>query len=383
MLCILAALTLVLETAAALPLRQVAQPCGNDVRGFLPCPDGQYCARVSAFHYLCRPQLEGTRGAPLYGLDYAPHERNGHGFGGGTQSAFCTPTSCLMLCLQVPECIGFVFFSYDLTKDPFCGPFRCKIFDKMLDTPKKRANAVTWLVDRDAPCPTPSRGVCGGFLRVTACCPRGEQCMLTGRVRRCLPPSPQCTVPLFGRPLHIKTDFLTLGVEQDECCELCATTPGCARYQFTSVNGECAIYVEAGPPRYSEWDMFADPIKPLPPCETEKGGACGDTTSGAGCCPPDSYCQPLSASKFNCIERPPKCAKQVPQTELKGEDLFVKTVESAGECCGLCETTEKCKAYTYIHDHPRGPLCKLKADKLAAAVYHSTAVSGYLNSMYA
>ncbi|KAJ0392649.1 hypothetical protein P43SY_001047 [Pythium insidiosum] len=129
--------------------------------------------------------------------------------------------------------------------------------------------------------------------------------------------------------------------------------------------------------------MFSYPMTPLPPCEKDKGDTCGDSVSGASCCPPDSYCQPLSSTKFKCTERPPKCAKQFPTTELKGADLDVKVVADASECCALCEKMSKCKAYTYVHDDPEGPLCKLKADKAAERVFHPTAVTGYLNSMYA
>ncbi|KAJ0397240.1 hypothetical protein ATCC90586_001456 [Pythium insidiosum] len=129
--------------------------------------------------------------------------------------------------------------------------------------------------------------------------------------------------------------------------------------------------------------MFSYPMTPLPPCEKDKGDACGDSVSGASCCPPDSYCQPLSSTKFKCTERPPKCAKQFPTTELKSADLDVKVVADASECCALCEKMSKCKAYTYVHNDPKGPLCKLKADKTAERVFHPTAVTGYLNSMYA
>ncbi|GLD99054.1 hypothetical protein PINS_up007772 [Pythium insidiosum] len=175
-------------------------------------------------------------------------------------------------------------------------------------------------------------------------------------------------------------------MDQDGCCVLCATTPGCKTYRFDGPEqGECLLLPNANPPRYSISRMFASPINPLPPCETTKGGACGDSVRGATCCPPDSYCQPLSPVKFQCVERPPKCSRQVPQTELKAteEEPTVVPVASATDCCDACKRSTKCKAYTYIHDAPQGPLCRLFSKTTTERVFHATAVTGYLNSMYA
>ncbi|GLD99042.1 hypothetical protein PINS_up007760 [Pythium insidiosum] len=370
--------------ALSLPLRRSAQHCGNDLEGVLPCPDGQYCERLTAFHYVCRARPFATRGEPLHGVDLAPDDRNGHPSMGGTQVKFCTPLSCAMLCYEVPDCVGFVFLSVNtVERDDVCRSYQCKVFSAPRATPRARDNAITWFIDRSALCPSASRSICGSRTRVTSCCPRGERCLPRGQLRQCTPFSPQCSAPESGSPMFYYVDYIGTGMTQDECCELCATSPGCVRYRYdASVNGECAVFSILGPPRFSSTRAFADPITRLPPCEKATGDACGDSTSGASCCPLDSYCQPLNSTSFQCTKRLPQCAKQVPQSELKGSDLEVLTVANASECCDKCYRSPTCKAYTYVNDDPRGQLCKLKADSNAERVFHPTAITGFLNSLF-
>ncbi|GLD99036.1 hypothetical protein PINS_up007754 [Pythium insidiosum] len=371
----------------ARPLRRLSQPCGSDVRGVLACPAGEFCHRLNAFHYVCRPRPYGMRGEPLHGVDIIPHSK-GHASSTRFRDLVCTLPTCIMHCLETPSCVAVVFYSYDSVRHPGIEVKRCKIVlegDDATETPRSVPEALSVYIDRDASCPAASRSVCGSESSTTSCCPRGEHCVIDGRARRCAPTSPQCTAPKFGTlPRSGKLVFHG-GTSQSECCELCATTPGCMAYEHSArINGWCVLFPDFGPPQHTIMKMYASPINPLPPCETAKGGDCGDSVRGATCCPLDSYCQPLSPSKFQCVKRSRWCSKQVPQTELKAteEEPTVVQVTNASDCCDACKLSTECKAYTYIHDAPQGPLCRLFSKTTTERIYHATAVTGYLNSMF-
>ncbi|KAJ0404684.1 hypothetical protein ATCC90586_002748 [Pythium insidiosum] len=346
--------------------QRMGRACGSDRHGYLPCPDGQYCQRISPFQYLCKPKDPRCR--PLAGVRLLGDEVEAYNYS-QWRSVPCAIGSCCEHCARLPSCVAF-----NLEVRPWttpgcvCRPLR-SVSGRTRDD-----SVVASAIDRQPTCSTPRDSVCsfsnGAPMR---CCPQDQLCRQISYERyQCMTPPPECRgVRVAGSP-PTSDLVLTKGLSMAECCELCKATRGC-----TGIDS-VFLFLET-----SACNVWVDPIGGA--CAAVAGDVCGNSTVGTSCCPALTYCQPRNHSTFECVQRPPQCTLQYPMTELDARDIQVISGGNATDCCDACRRNPSCRAYTFYasdSDSDERARCRLKADRRANRVKHPTAVTGYLNAMF-
>ncbi|KAJ0389857.1 hypothetical protein ATCC90586_010372 [Pythium insidiosum] len=221
--------------------------------------------------------------------------------------------------------------------------------------------------------------MCGRFSSGMTCCPTGEFCQPFGDAyHQCQRVAPQCSRPKLGNAFSYTNIYVGLGLNAEACCEACAMTPGCDAYtyDYEGGRGECALKKSTGYVRVDVFRVWASVLDPLPPCETQRGGSCGNATTGATCCGGDSYCHPRGETQFECSARPAKCSRMYSGAKFDASVHSTIRTTNATTCCEACANTPPCKAFTIEKDS-----CLLFAS-VGPRRNHSMAVSGVLNPFF-
>ncbi|GLE05413.1 hypothetical protein PINS_up014426 [Pythium insidiosum] len=230
-----------------------------------------------------------------------------------------------------------------------------------------------------------SGGPCGNANVGALPCPAGEFCQpWNPSFYQCRPAPAQCDVQEVGVDYYGQDLDRVAGVLPWECCDKCAATPGCKAYTFINYNGEntpsmCYLKTGVGEKRRLTGAVSSTVKRPKPLCSTPQWGTCGSASTGATCCPDDSYCQPWNEGFFQCAPKPAKCSRLATGVDFYGEDLAQVFGVGPWECCDRCASTPGCKAYTFVNNNPGGqPACYLKKG-VGERRTHPTAVSGLLD----
>ncbi|KAJ0391822.1 hypothetical protein P43SY_011302 [Pythium insidiosum] len=164
------------------------RPCGNDLRGYLPCPDGQYCQRMTPFYFVCRPIH--PRCAPLPGVRLMG-EAVGFPY---PDRPFCTRIQCDVgqcceWCSSFPDCVAFNIGTHgarrgapdgvEVSPEPVDLPICDCCLLRSVSGKVEDATAVSSFIDRDAECTTPPNSVCaiGDTFSKDTCCPGDQVCV--------------------------------------------------------------------------------------------------------------------------------------------------------------------------------------------------------------
>ena len=256
-----------------------------------------------------------------------------------------------------------------------------------------------------ADCNTPAWGSCGNSQAAT-CCPDNQYCQpWNANYYQCRTAPAQCAeqhtdIDFYGNDLTA-----IYGIQPDECCSKCASTPGCKAYTFVNdqpgspgcylksgvgewrnKKGAVSAVVTSNPPPPTVAPTTAPPTSgptptPTPTasgdCSTPQYGNCGNS-AGTKCCPSNSYCQPWNSGYYQCLPAPAKCSKQYTDIDFYGNDIQTVYGLQPNDCCDKCAQTQGCKAYTFVNDNPGRTACYLKSGQ---GEWHNTkgAVSGILN----
>ncbi|KAJ0391371.1 hypothetical protein P43SY_010805 [Pythium insidiosum] len=213
--------------ASARRVTVLGAPCGNDAVGMQPCPAGQYCQRQSAFAYLCKP-VEPQCDTPTFGVAWIGKKLK--------TTIVNSPSMCCDFCAREPKCVAYTRTD-ETSTDPTIQleivmgmTQRCQLFSEVTGS-TTAATAVSSTVNRNAVCPKPRNALCGP---TSSCCPDGQTCVVADYGRfRCLEVSPKCGRPHFGYLSIYSGKAVATGLSAHECCELCASTPGCTGYDYT------------------------------------------------------------------------------------------------------------------------------------------------------
>ncbi|GLD99052.1 hypothetical protein PINS_up007770 [Pythium insidiosum] len=288
------------------------------------------------------------------------------------------PQTCCNRCHEDKHCVAYTEISdYWGRGNSSCALWRH--VDANDGAPIRNAFATSSFIDRQAPCATPSHGLCGSYSSGMTCCPAGEYCQsFGGAYYQCQRVAPQCSRPQLGNAFSYTNIYVGLGLNTESCCEACAMTPACDAYtyDYDGTVSECTLKVASGYVRVDPSRVWASVLDPLPPCATPRGGRCGDAIAGASCCVGDSYCQPRNATVFECDARPTKCSRMFTGTSLGGDAIATIRTTNATTCCEQCAKQPPCRAFTLD-----GDTCRLfgSSDHKSS---HPTAVSGLLNPLF-
>ncbi|KAJ0408885.1 hypothetical protein ATCC90586_007983 [Pythium insidiosum] len=344
--------------------------CGNDQTGATSCPNGQYCQPWNPSFYQCRSidakcgQQE--TGVDFYGDDISTHQLN-------------LPEECCAKCHETQGCKAYTFINYNADGKAYC------YLKKGSGQRQYKTGAVSAVIQSGGDSCAPRGGSCGNQWSGPQCCQNGQYCQPWNPDQyQCRDVPSQCGIQEVNVDYYgddISTHQLVL---PEECCDKCASTPGCKAYTFINYNadGKAYCYLKKGTGQKSTKvgavsGVVTNP-RPDPSCSTPLWGGCGNAATGASCCPDNQYCQPWDAGNFQCIYTPSKCSRQQTNVDFYGDDLAQFFGIGPGECCDKCAETDGCRAYTYVNDNKPQPACYLKRGT-GEQRYHPSAVSAQLN----
>ncbi|KAJ0404682.1 hypothetical protein ATCC90586_002746 [Pythium insidiosum] len=209
-------------TTAAVDFRaqRMGRACGNDLHGFLPCPSGEYCQRVTAFHYVCK--REDPRCRPLLAVRLLGDEL----IEGGARKwrgMVCSMGPCCEHCARLSACVAVNLELADRATQ-LC---RCVPLSAVRGQTQDH-RVVSSLIDRQPKCTTPRDSVCAlSDATPLRCCPDGQRCLQVLYERyQCVDPPPVCNDMLDAASTSQSALEHVSNVTRAECCELCADTQG-------------------------------------------------------------------------------------------------------------------------------------------------------------
>ncbi|KAJ0398057.1 hypothetical protein P43SY_009994 [Pythium insidiosum] len=342
--------------------------CGNENVGAQACPDGQYCQPWNPNQYQCRSVDakcgRQETGVDFYGEDLATHQVN-------------LPEECCAKCHETQGCKAYTFINYNADGKAYC------YLKKGSGRRQANSGAVSAVIQSGGDSCAPHGGSCGNQWSGPQCCQSDEYCQPWNPDQyQCRKKPDQCGLP----DVNVDYNGDDLAMHQvtlpEHCCDKCASTPGCKAYTFINYNadGKAYCYLKKGTGQKSTkvGAISAVLTNSNPSCDTPVWGSCGRAATGAQCCPQSQYCQPWDAGNYQCINTPDQCSRQLPTTDLYGDDLAQFFGIGPGECCAKCAETDGCKAYTYVNDNKPQPACYLKRG-MGEQRYHASAVSAFLN----
>ncbi|KAE9037412.1 hypothetical protein PR001_g8392 [Phytophthora rubi] len=205
--------------------------CGNEQSGPSCCSSGNYCQPWNPSYYQCRP-APAKCGTPEVGVDY-------YGADIADIVGLVLPEECCTKCSATSGCVVFTFINSGWDGQTHC------YLKSSTGTKKTVAGAVSAVV-ASATCSTPTDGYCGNSKGST-CCPTTAYCQpWNSDYYQCKDLPAKCSTQLTDVDFYGNDMGVSFGGFPWDCCETCASTPGCVGYTFVNADSRgSACYLKS------------------------------------------------------------------------------------------------------------------------------------------